>query len=394
MRKKLLNIGVWGARGIPSTYSGYETFLTAFLPELSGRGHDVTMYCRKNQVPNQREYRGVRLVHLPAPTSKQLGTLAHGLVAAFRARLARHDVVLVVNVANALYSLFVRASGQRTVLNTDGQEWLRGKWGPAARTFFKTSARIARFGSAALISDCVAMRDLYLSEFAAESSVIPYPWTGLDNLPEPEAVLTPLGLIPDEYYLAAGRLNPENNIHEIARAYAGLGLKRPLVLLGAANYDSPVERELHQLARSVPEIRLVGHVSDRVAFATLLREARAYIHGHSVGGLNPSLVEAMGCGALILALDTVFNREGLGPAGMLFRDFKNDLPRQLQLIDRGQHPSGLRRQARDRVASVFRMDDVLLAHEQLFQVVANAGVWTTSAISTKWSPAIHQASHR
>lgn len=373
---------MWGARGIPSTYSGYETFLTAFLPHLVEKGHEVTVYCRKGQVPELDSYSGVDLVHLPAPTSKQLGTLSHGLLASCRARLARHDVVFVVNVANSLYCLLARISGQRTILNTDGQEWLRGKWGSAARWFFKSSAQISRFGSGALIADCVAMRDVYRSEFHVDSTVIPYPWTELTPTSH-EDVLGSLELAPRGYYLAAGRLNPENNIQRIARAYVESGLERPLVLLGAANYDSPVERELREFQRAHSTIRLVGHVSNRSSFTTLLSEARGYIHGHSVGGLNPSLVEAMGSGALVLALGTIFNREAVGDAGLVFSDFGADFREKLQTIEE-KDLSDYRRRARERAASLFKMDDVVAAHDELFRVVARSGVWDRIVVRTPW----------
>src|SRR3954451_19497438 len=96
-----LNVGVYGARGIPSTYSGYETFLTTLLPALAQRGHEVTMYCRRGQTAQSGRYQGVRRVVLPAIPGKQFNTLSHGAFAAVAARSRRHDVVLVVNVANA-----------------------------------------------------------------------------------------------------------------------------------------------------------------------------------------------------------------------------------------------------------------------------------------------------
>ena len=128
---KPLNIGVFGARGIPSTYSGYETFLTTLLPELVARGHRVTMYCRRGETEGDDHYLGVDRVILPAIPGKQFSTLSHGAVASLRSRIARHDVVLTVNVANAAFCALHRYTGRPIVLNTDGQEWLRGKWGPS-----------------------------------------------------------------------------------------------------------------------------------------------------------------------------------------------------------------------------------------------------------------------
>ena len=129
-----LSIGVYGARGVPSTYSGYETFLSTMLPQLVERGHDVTMYCRRSDGFEPTDWKGVHRRVLPDLSGKTTSTLSHGLLAALAARRARHDVVLVVNVANAAYCAIGRFTGQPTVLNTDGQEWKRGKWGRVARS--------------------------------------------------------------------------------------------------------------------------------------------------------------------------------------------------------------------------------------------------------------------
>jgi hypothetical protein len=156
-----LDIGVFGARGIPSTYSGYETFLTVMLPELVHRGHRVTMYCRRGEVGPSGSYLGVRCVVLPAVRSKQLSTMTHGYIAAARAATARHDVLLVMNVANAGACLTSRMLGSRVVLNTDGQEWNRQKWGRVGRSVFLLSTHLARHCAAALVSDSVAMQEIY-----------------------------------------------------------------------------------------------------------------------------------------------------------------------------------------------------------------------------------------
>ena len=173
-RGESLDIGVYGARGVPSTYSGYETFLTTLLPELVRQGDSVTIYCRPGDGVDSTPWEGVQRRVLPAIPGKNLNTLSHGLVAGLAARAARHDVLLVVNVANAPFCLIGHRTGQPVVLNTDGQEWLRDKWGGVARSVFKGSARIARHCATSLIADCDAMAELYRTEFGAESTVIPY----------------------------------------------------------------------------------------------------------------------------------------------------------------------------------------------------------------------------
>ena len=134
-------------------------------------------------------WQGVRRSVLPSIGGKNTSTLSHGLVAAVASRRARHDVVLVVNVSNALYFALGRYSGQPVVLTTDGQEWLRGKWGRAARGIFHGSAKIAGRCATALVADCEAMAEVYRTEFGANSTVIPYcvPLSGLTTAALSEA---------------------------------------------------------------------------------------------------------------------------------------------------------------------------------------------------------------
>jgi glycosyltransferase involved in cell wall biosynthesis len=382
-----LDIGVFGARGIPSTYSGYETFLTTLLPRLADRGHSVTIYCRRGEVGDGSPFRGVRRAVLPAVPGKQLNTLSHGVVAAAQARRAGHDVVLVVNVANALICALNTATGQRVVLNTDGQEWLRGKWGRVARSFFRLSARASRHVATALVSDCAAMAEVYAQEFGATSTVIPYCFPAA-SIAEDPTVLDPFGVEPGRYYATGGRLNPENNVDAIAAAYVASEARLPLLVLGTANYDSPVQRRLDHLASRDGRVRLAGHVRDRRTFLTLLARAAAYAHGHSVGGMNPSLVEAMGAGALVAALDTPFNRETLGDTGSYFSPDCSDVVVVLECLRRSNPEEHQRRReaARSRVHEVFAVDAVVGAYEDLLTAVARGSRRRGVRLATRWSP--------
>jgi glycosyltransferase involved in cell wall biosynthesis len=380
-----MDIGVYGARAIPSTYSGYETFLTTLLPQLAARGHDVTMYCRATEDTGSTPYHGVKRVVLPAVTGKAFNTLSHGAVAAAYARLKRHDVVLVVNVANAVFCAGSRLTGQRVVLNTDGMEWLRGKWGRVARAYFHASARMAKHAATALVSDCPQMADIYLREFDAPSTIIPYCAPQID-VANDDATLSQYGVMPDGYHLIAARWNPENNVDRIAAAYADSETALPLLVLGAANYDSPVRRRLMAIAQRCPRVRLVGHVSDRTTFLTLVGRARSYLHGHSVGGMNPALVEAMHAGALVLAYDTTFNRETLGESGLYFSLDDGCIEAALRTVESFDHEeaNALRTSAHIRAATRFSVDAVVGAYEELLSATLERSSWARNVIPTIW----------
>jgi len=385
--EKPLRIGVFGARGIPSTYSGYETFLTILLPELARRGHAVTMYCRRDEVPRLPAFEGVACRHLPAVRSKQFATLSHGWLAAAASAAARHDVLLVVNVANAPACLFARVLGRRIVLNTDGLEWTRSKWGAVAHGVFWACARMARVSTSGLIADSVAMRDVYQRRFDAPSTVIPYCWPGVEA-PLP-ATRNRFSMEPRTYLVIAGRLVPENNIDRIAESYLQTDFPHALLVLGSANYRSPVVAALDRLAAQDQRLVLGGHVDDRAEFMSLLRDSLVYLHGHSVGGINPALIEAMGCGARIVALDTPFNREALGNTGDYFGMVQPSMASVVaRVLDEADPENQSRREAaKVRARARFDLATVADAYEALLIAVARGSRWSHTTMSTAWGAA-------
>jgi len=366
-----LDIGVFGARDIPSTYSGYETFLTELLPALASRGHKVTMYTRRSSGSTAGSvYRGVHRRPLPEFPGKNGSTLSHGAVASARASVGGHDVLLVVNVANALFTWLPRLLGTSVVLNTDGQEWLRGKWGRNARKIFLVSAQIAKFAATSLVCDSLEMQSIYRSRFKSDSTLIPY--AALSLPPAPVESLAEFGLSNLSYILVGGRLVPENNIVEIVKGALSPLLSKDLVVIGGANYNSPVLQELQAIRD--PRLKILGHIDDRRSFARLLASAAIYVHGHSVGGINPSLLEAMALGANILALDTPFNREALGGAGQFFEDFDVGLQDALlDLLNKGAGEALARSSNVDRALTLFSLDSCVDAYELTLASAAAVG---------------------
>ena len=137
-----MKIAILGIRGVPSGYSGYETFALELGPRLVERGHEVVAYCRRSLFPERtRTYRGMKLVYTPSIQTKTLGTFSHTLFSAIHLSFRRADIALYVNVANTPFCAITRLAGIKTVLNVDGMEWRRPKWGPVGRKYFLLSAR-------------------------------------------------------------------------------------------------------------------------------------------------------------------------------------------------------------------------------------------------------------
>lgn len=371
VKTRTLDIGVFGIRTIPSTYSGYETFCTVLLPELVRRGHKVTLYARES-VGARETYEGVEKIGLPSIPTKQLDTLSHSVSSAIVSRARRHDVVLSFNVANAPALALVTKTGTPTVLNVDGQEWIRGKWGTGAKRVFYECAKMSKNCATALVTDCNAMADIYRDQFGAESEVIPYCWTGLvdeeHRVPADDEYLQKMNLENRKYLVTGGRLIPENHIAEITRSLVESDVDLPIAVLGAANYDSPVVHELNELADQDDRVRLLGHIGDRREYGVLLRDAAMYLHGHSVGGINPSIVEAMGVGAVISAFDTPFNREGAGEVGHFFPDPSTAVENSKYLLD--EDSESRRQSAMQRVRDNFSLKAIVDQYEGLLQSTA------------------------
>ncbi|MCH7789018.1 MAG: glycosyltransferase [Acidobacteria bacterium] len=229
------------------------------------------------------------------------------------------------------------------------------------------------------------MSDVYTAEFDAASTVIPYCAPNIEWQPS-TAVLDRLGMDPNDYLVIAGRHSPENNIHRVAETVSQSSLELTLVVAGTANYDSPVTTRLAEIADADERIVLLGHVESRQDFFDLLHHATAYVHGHSVGGINPSLIEAMSVGARTIALDTPFNREALAEHGHFFSIDKHDL---LDRIVETQTESPAARQAalcavRNRIREVYSIDAVVDAYESVLTTAASMGRSTGLVVPTEW----------
>lgn len=365
-RPQALDIGVFGVRGIPSTYGGYETFLTALLPELVNRGHAVTVYAR-GRSHSTRAYRGVRVLPVGAIYRQQFETVSASLTSGAHVAVARHDVALACNVANSVGIGLPRITGIPVALNTDGLEWTRSKWSPFAQKVFHLLAKLGTVTATHLITDCREMSRVYESEFGAMSSVIPYCWTELEPAPPEKAPD-----LPPQYAVCAGRFVPENHLVEIAKAWARGSIPAPLLVLGDAPYSDALNQELRRVSSLCPDrIHLVGHVEDRATYARIVGDADLYIHGHSVGGINPALVEAMGLGANVLALDTPFNREALGPGGRYFSGFTTNLDAAVRDSWDRREDSVYGRALSERAQREFALSLVAEAYESVLMALAH-----------------------
>jgi glycosyltransferase involved in cell wall biosynthesis len=367
--RRKLRLAIFGGRGIPSTYSGTETFFIELAPRLVERGHDVIVYCRKALFKEQPpEYKGVRLIYLPSIETKNLGTFTHTLACMIDVLRRNVDAMLVTNVANAFHCVIPRVFGQNCAINVDGIEWMRGKWGTVGKAYFHWNARLAgKILPKGIITDAYAMRRLYLDEFNTPSACIAY-GGNIEGSTHPE-VVRQYGLEPGNYYLIASRLVPENNAALIVDGFKKSPTKRLLAIAGDANYRSQFIDDLKLNAGE--RVRFLGHVDNIDHVKELHCNSFAYIHGHMMGGTNPALLKALGFGNCILAHDNPFNAEVLGGYGVLFKDAAELAAKITQLEAHPEMAEGYRQRAPERIRTVYNWDRIVDQYEELFCQLAD-----------------------
>ncbi|HTE47833.1 MAG TPA: glycosyltransferase [Gemmatimonadaceae bacterium] len=366
---------MFGLRGLRPDLeiTGFETAFSEIAPRLVKRGHHVTIYCRSSahsaarRVPAED---GIELVYMPAPGGKNFSAVASTGIAVLHALVTRKfDVWFFVNVGMGHHAALARLSGSPVVMNVDGLDWQRGKWGPVGRAYFQSAARSAVRYCTRLVTDAEAMRAYYRDNFGVDSEMIAY-GAELKVAEHPE-LLVALDLAPREYFLIVSRLIPENSLEAMLEGFRRSTTKKSLVVVGGANYRDAFHGRLRDIAAADERIRLVGHVADQVLLTELWCNCYAYLHGHSVGGTNPALLRAMGCGSCVLARDTVFNREVLGDTGLFFAHDADAVRALVDHIDGApEEAEELRDLAPRRILEHYTWDQIATAYDGLFQSVA------------------------
>lgn len=353
-----------GTRGVPARYGGFETAVEEIGARLSARGHDIVVYCRRDVTAQMPRHRGMQLVHLPAVRRKSVETLTHTAISALHAlRLERFDATVLFNAANSPFIPALRARGRGVATHVDGLEWKRSKWGRFGRRYYRIAEGLAARWSDALICDAQAIADYYLDEFGVDGDVITY---GAPIIDQPEVSrIGELGLERERFHLVVARFEPENHIHLAVDGYRASTAGCPLVVVGAAPYSDAYTRQISQSAEGDPRIRLIGAVWDQRLLDELYATCRSYIHGHSVGGTNPSLLRAMGAGCSVAAYDVTFNREVLGDDGRYWSTV-GELAAVIDDIEARPSDSRERgRRGRARARDRYRWDSVADEYEDL-----------------------------
>lgn len=310
---------ILGTRGVPAAHGGFETFAERFALHMVEAGWRVTVYCQSDDGPTgpvEDEWRGIRRITFAAG-SGALGTMSFDLRAVLHAMRER-GVMLALGYNTAVFSALLRLRGHPLLTNMDGIEWKRAKWPWHGRIWLFLNERIGALTSTKLIADHPEIAK-HLARMRSKKDIVMLPY-GADAIEAaPEDPVRAFGVEPGRYFLSIGRCEPENNILTMIQAYASKPREFGFVCLGKLD---PEKNAYHRAVLQAGAGRVVfpGAIYDQDRVRALRYHAAAYCHGHSVGGTNPSLVEALGAGNAIVAHRNPYNEWVAGPQQLYFAD--------------------------------------------------------------------------
>ena len=357
------SLRILGTRGVPAAHGGFETFAERLALHLVGRGWRVTVYCQDDGAGpwHADEWQGVQRVRIPVATEGPAGTIVFDWKATLHAA-RRPGLCLTLGYNTALFCVLLRLARVPNIINMDGIEWQRAKWGPVAKAWFWLNEHLgSRLGNHLVADHPEIARHLGRAASASKITMIPY---GADRLADlPAASVRALGLEPGGYLSLVARPEPENSVLEVVQAFSRQPRGVKLAVLGAYRDDQPYHRAVRAAASA--EVCFLGPIYDQPVVQSLRLHSLAYLHGHRVGGTNPSLVEALGAGNAVIAHDNRFNRWVLGEAGCFF-DSADALHRQLcTLLHDPARLAAMRAASRQRFEAAFTWPVVLAAYEGL-----------------------------
>ena len=358
---KKMSIGIMGTRGIPNRYGGFEQFAQYLSLGLVQRGHTVAVYTTEYFSGKTREWNGVQLIRCRNPESPlgTAGQFIYDLNCIRDAHTRNFDILLHLGYTSDAVWYWYWPRQVVNIMNMDGLEWKRTKYNAVTRRFLKWVEALAAKKSAILVADSPCIQEYLLQEHGKTAIYIPYAATVFTD-PDISA-LAKYTLAPHQYFLLVARMEPENNIEMIIKGYLSSGHKHPLCVIG-----STANRFGRYLKATYgrPGIRFIEGVYNPDELNNLRYYSLLYFHGHSVGGTNPSLLEAMACGCIIAAHDNVFNRAVLQSDATFFstaEDIAAIINKPIDTTFAEQQKQG----NREKIQTIYNLKKNISDYEQL-----------------------------
>lgn len=365
-----MRIAILGTRGIPNNYGGFEQFAEYLGIGLADAGHEVYVYCGSDHPFREKIYRGVNLIHITNP-EKRTGTwgqFIYDLLCILDSRSRKFDLIYQLGYTSS--SVWGRLlPGRALVLtNMDGLEWKRTKYSPKVRRFLRYAERLAVKTSDHLVADSVGIQAYIRETYGSDSKYIPY-GTNLFEAPDP-AVLSRYGLESYRYSMLIARMEPENNISTILEGVKRSESPDPFLVIGST--ENRYGAELVKNFSGDKRIRFLGSEYEMTILNNLRYHAKLYFHGHSVGGTNPSLLEAIGSQAMVCAHQNQFNWHILGEDALYF-ETPGDVTAILDTPISQETRCAFRKKNLDKVKTLYLWPNIVSQYENYFEGLLASG---------------------
>jgi rhamnosyltransferase len=378
-----MKIGIIGSRGIPAKYGGFEVFAEQLSTRLVEKGYLVDVGCEHIDSKNIDKYRGVNLCYFPFPPHKlyqfrKFYEIFNDVY--FMIKLSKLcDVVYILGTGAGVFLFILKILNRKVkiLVNIDGLDWKRDKFNRFEKMLLKFNTYIATVFADNVVLDAKSMGYYISKPFKRKTVFIPYGvecpdavvWdkTKLEILSQGCSMVNEIN--QNDYWLVVARLEPENNIHIILEGYLMSNSKRLLVVVGdytGESYRKAISKILYK-NNNKNRLLIVGPIYEDKRLLNMLRQnCFAYIHGHSVGGTNPSFLEAMSMKNIIVAHDNEFNREVAQDTAMYFKD-ANELKDMIELIEnKTEVYAAIKNQAHKRVLENYSWDVIVSRYNKLF----------------------------
>lgn len=364
-------VALIGSRGIPASYSGFETFYEQFAVRLAERGYRVTCYNRSGHFDKKwREYKGVHIVNLPSIPSKHLETLSHSFLSLLHAIFSGNDYFMMVIVGNSPLVYLAHLFGKKVILNVDGADFARDKWKGFAKTYLQWAEKIAARSAGVVIADSKVISRRYMELFQRETVYIPYganPWPR-EQASSSGGVLDRFGLNSGQYILFVSRMTPENCAHVLIDAFLQSDSQFKLVLVGDAPYVDDYKKQVSDLVDGRENILITGYLFGN-DYRQISANCRYFVLPSGIDGTRPVLLDQMAFGNCVVVRDTPANVEVVGDAGITFSN-ADDVNSLAEVIRRLENDDALvtscRERALDRVSASYSWETVVDQYETLF----------------------------
>lgn len=329
-----MKIAILGTRGIPNHYGGFEQFAEFFSVYLADKGHDVYCYNSHNHPHQEKTFNGVKIIHQNDPEHKYgtFGQFIYDYNCIIDSRKRDFDIILQLGYTSNSVWCFLLPKKPIIITNMDGLEWKRTKYSKPVQQFLKFAERLAAISSDYLVSDSLGIKKFLLEKYKKESTYIAY---GAHPFQNPnEEILAQYNVEKENYNIIMARFEPENNLDMILEGVAFDENQTPILVIG--KHETKYGTYLKNKFKNNKNIRFLGGIYNLEHLDNLRYFSKIYFHGHSVGGTNPSLLEAMASNALIAAHNNDFNRGILKDNGYYFSN-PEEVKNILQTINKNDN---------------------------------------------------------